>query len=145
MFFFGFKVQYLYHRILPVHLQVQLLIKPILSAFFNFKVGLSIGIPASVSHSGNGEFRYRTGSPYSGAGQVPASAYLFIPVPGIQDADQAYIPAFKNTSQRGKKIHTPCTSTSVSVGQGYILYVHPARPYCWWWKGTHPGRPYCWW
>jgi hypothetical protein len=107
MGFFGFKNQYLYHRILPVHLQVQLLIKPILLAFFNFKVGLSIGIPASVSHSGNGEFRYRTGSPYSSTGQVPASAYLFIPVPGRQDADQAYIPAFKNTSQKGKRYIHP--------------------------------------
>jgi hypothetical protein len=34
-----------------------------------------------VSQSATGAFRYRTGFPYSGIGLVPASAFLFIPVP----------------------------------------------------------------
>jgi hypothetical protein len=34
-----------------------------------------------VSQSRTGAFRYRTGSSYSGTGLVPASAFLFIPVP----------------------------------------------------------------
>jgi len=47
-----------------------------------------------VSQSGTGAFRYRTGSPYSGTGLVPASALLFIPVPDWLDAGQSDIPAF---------------------------------------------------
>ncbi len=39
-----------------------------------------IGIPHLVSQSGTGSFRYRTGSPYTGTGQVPASLFLFITV-----------------------------------------------------------------
>jgi hypothetical protein len=34
-----------------------------------------------VFQSGTGAFRYRTGSPYSGTELVPASEFLFIPVP----------------------------------------------------------------
>jgi hypothetical protein len=33
----------------------------------------------TVSQSGAVTFRYRTGSPYSGIGLVPASAFWFIP------------------------------------------------------------------
>ncbi len=37
-----------------------------------------------VSQSGTGAFRYQTGSPYSATGLVPASAFLFIPVPDFR-------------------------------------------------------------
>jgi hypothetical protein len=45
-----------------------------------------------VSQSGTGAFRYRTGSPYSSTGLVPASAFRFIPVPDCLDARQSDIP-----------------------------------------------------
>ncbi len=72
-----------------------------------------------VSQSGTGAFQYRTGSPYSGTGLVPASAFLFIPVPNWLDAGQSDIQTFKKG-------------------------VHPARPYCWRRKGIHPARLFCW-
>ncbi len=50
-------------------------------------------------------FRYWTGIPYSATELVPASAFLFIPVPYWLDAGQSDIPAFK---------------------KGYILHVHTA-------------------
>ncbi len=67
-------------------------------------------------HSGTG----LGGSPYSGTGLVPASAFLFIPVPDWLDVGQSDIPAFKKG-------------------------VHPARPYCWWWWKGYPcsARPNC--
>ncbi len=40
-------------------------------------------------------FRYRTGSPFSGIWLVPASEYLFIPLPDWLDAGQSNIPAFE--------------------------------------------------
>jgi hypothetical protein len=43
-----------------------------------------IGIPASIiSVRYRGAFRYRTGSPYSGNGLIPASVSLFIMEPGL--------------------------------------------------------------
>jgi hypothetical protein len=50
-----------------------------------------------VSQSGTGAFRYRTGSPYTGDGLVPASEFLFIPVPDWLDAGQSDISAFKKS------------------------------------------------
>ncbi len=50
-----------------------------------------------VSQSGTRAFRYRTGSPYSGDGLVPASGFLFIPVPDWLDAGQSDISAFKKS------------------------------------------------
>jgi len=48
-----------------------------------------------VSQSGNGIFHYQTGSPYSGARLVPASASLFIPVTDCPDAGKSGILAFE--------------------------------------------------
>ncbi len=72
-----------------------------------------------VSQSGTGAFRYRTGSSYSGIGMVPASAFLFIPVPDWLDAGQSDIPAFK---KRGAL----CTSTFWWLWKGYAVHVQTA-------------------
>ncbi len=80
------------------------------------------GIPASCISVRTEAFRFRTGPPYSGTGMVPASAFLFIPVPDWLDAGQSNNTAFK------KGVH------------------HRARPYYWWWwlwKGYHGTRPNC--
>jgi hypothetical protein len=55
-----------------------------------------------ISQSGTGAFRYRTGSPYSGTGLVPASLFLIIPVPDWLNAGQFNIPAFN----KGVHVHT---------------------------------------
>jgi hypothetical protein len=44
---------------------------------------------------------------------------------------------------------TGCRTVLLDAGQSYIAaYIkglHPARLFCWLWKGTHPARPYwCW-
>jgi hypothetical protein len=64
-----------------------------------------------VSQYGTGAFRYRTGSSYPDTGQVPASAFLFIPVPDWLDAGQSDIPALIKKS-------TPRTSTLQTEGSG---------------------------
>jgi hypothetical protein len=66
-----------------------------------------------VSPSGTGTFRYRTGSPYSGTGLIPASAFLFILVPDS--------PTFRHI-----KKGTHCTSILLAVEMPYTLQVHSA-------------------
>ncbi len=61
-------------------------------------------------------FWYRTGSPYSVTGLVPASAFLFIPVPDWLYAGLSDTPAFK------KGVH-PARHTSGCENE-YTLHVH---------------------
>ncbi len=72
-----------------------------------------------VSQSGTRAFRYRTGSPSSGIGLVPVSAFSFILVPDWPDAGKSDISAFKKG-------------------------IRPSRLYCWLWKVIHPACPFCW-
>jgi hypothetical protein len=89
------------------------------------------GIPASGI-----SFWYRTGSPYSATGLVPAMAFLIIRYWTDQITDSL---AFQHSG---------------IIKKGYI---HPARPHCKQWMGIHPvcshcagrkdihpARPYCW-
>ncbi len=62
-----------------------------------------------VSQFGTGAFRYRTGPPYSGTGLVPASEFLFIPVPNWLEAGQSDIPAFKKAVGGGGERDTQST------------------------------------
>jgi hypothetical protein len=71
-----------------------------------------------VSQSGTGAFRYLTGSSYPGAGLVPASAFLFIPVPDLSDAGQSSIPVLIKTYTL--QAHT------ANDGLGYTLHVYTA-------------------
>jgi hypothetical protein len=54
--------------------------------------------------------KYRNVSPYFGTGLVPASEFLFIPVPDWLDTEQSDIPAFKKAVVGGGERDTQCTS-----------------------------------
>ncbi len=78
-----------------------------------------------VSQSETGAFRYQTGIPYTGTELVPASAFLFIPVPNWLDAGQSDITAFK----KGYTLHVHTASVGDSerdthAVQWYTLHVH---------------------
>ncbi len=96
-----------------------------------------------VSQSSTGEFLYWTGSPYSGARLVPASTFLFIPVPDGLDAGQSDIQKkWYNLHWRctagDRKGHTLHTCTSMAVERHtrspctlrVYTWIPPARPYC---------------
>jgi hypothetical protein len=123
-----------------------------------------IGIPAlciSVRFPRN---PYRTGYPYPGTGLVPASSFLFIPVPDWPVPEMSDIPAlmkmytmqiYTTSDGMGYTLHvhaagggkgTPCTSLLLVVEKGCTQHVYIAGfgngysldvqcPYRWWWKG----------
>jgi hypothetical protein len=96
-----------------------------------------------------------TGSPYSGTGPDPDSAFFFIPGIGLWWKDTLNV----HTAGGGK---TPCTSIYClwwkdtlhvhTAGSGktpctstlLVTKRHPERPYCCWWKETCTSAP-CWW
>ncbi len=107
-------------------------------------------LPASafrytVSQSGTEEFWYQTGSPYSSTRLFTASAFSFIPVPDCPDARQFGILTSKKTLGKGVMgyIHPSHPHCKQSIGT-HPARSHPARPYCWRWKGMHPACQYCW-
>ncbi len=67
--------------------------------------------------------RYRTGSPYSSTGLVPASEYLFIPVPDWLDAEQSDILAFKK-AVFGVGERDPMHVQTAGSEKWYTLHVH---------------------
>jgi hypothetical protein len=101
------------------------------------------------SQSETGAFRYITGSPYSGTGLDPDSAFLFIPDSDLPDAEKSWHFGIYKICTKVERC-TPCTSILLVVKR------HPARPHCCWRKDTlnvhvllverHPARPHCgWW
>jgi hypothetical protein len=116
-----------------------------------------------TSKSKTGAFRYLTGSPYSGTGLDPDSAFFFIPIPDFSDAEQSGISSFTKTVRRKKGLlytlyfHTACGEKTPCTSILQVVEKHPARPHCWWRKdtlnvhiavggtGKRPARPHCWW
>jgi hypothetical protein len=69
-----------------------------------------------VSQSGIGAFWYRTGSPYTGTGLVPASVFLFITAPGLTGCR-----TFRHL-KKGYTLHNH--TASVGGGERYTHAVH---------------------